>query len=62
MHVSSLSSTVLMLGRSSGRCAQHSRMRASIALQLGGSAIGGRSPRQALRQASSPVIPSKERR
>ena len=62
MHVSSLSSTVLMLGRSSGRCAQHSAVSVWILSLVEGIEICGRIPRKALKAASTPVIPSKARR
>ena len=64
MHASSLSSTVLMLGRSSGRCAQHSAVSVWILslVEICGFEICGRIPRKALKAASTPVIPSKARR
>ncbi len=62
MHVSSLSSTVLMLGRSSGRCAQHSAVSVWILSLVEGFEICGRFPRKALKAAASPVISSKARR
>ena len=62
MHGSSLSSTVLMLGRSSGRCAQHSAMSVWILSLVEIFEICGRFPRKALKAAASPDIPSKARR
>ena len=64
MHGSSLSSTVLMLGRSSGRRAQHSAVSARIIIpwQSEGSEKFGRRPWLALKAASAPAVPSKARR
>jgi hypothetical protein len=58
MHVSSLSSTVLMLGRSFGRCAQHSAVSVWILSLVEGFENCGRFPRKAPKAASTPVIPS----
>jgi hypothetical protein len=63
-HVSSLSSTVLMLGRSSGRCAQHSHVTAGIPslCECEGFESCGRSPFKALEAAAAPVNSLKARR
>ena len=62
MHVSSLSSTVLMLGRSSGRCSQHSHVSAGIPSLFEGFESCGRSPFKAPEAAAAPVNSSKARR
>ena len=62
MHGSSLSSTVLMLGRSSGRCAQHSAVSVWILSHAESFENCGRFPCKALKAAASPDIPSKARR
>ena len=63
-HVSSLSSTVLMLGRSSGSCAQHSHVTAGIPslCECEGFESCGRSPFKALEAAAAPVNSLKARR
>ena len=62
MHVSSFSSTVLMFGRSSGRCAQHSHVSAGIESLFEGFESCGRSPFKALEAAAAPDNSSKARR